>query len=124
MIHTTEITSGEIASDNPIHQRLLFAYKEAAKLTFKHTIKADYIDERIITTPHQVSGMLYEVGGDAASNAQFFLTDSSQHFIRGSLYFNNPPNEDSLRPVIHFVKLDLFHLIETFRWEGGVVGLE
>lgn len=32
MYKTTEITSAEIASDNPVHQRLLFPYVEAARL--------------------------------------------------------------------------------------------
>lgn len=32
MYKTTEITSAEIASDNPVHQRLLFPYVEAAQM--------------------------------------------------------------------------------------------
>lgn len=32
MYKTTEITSAEIASDNPVHQRLLFPYVEAARM--------------------------------------------------------------------------------------------
>ena len=99
-------------------QSLSKLVEDAHKLTFKHTIKADYIDERAIASPHGVSGMLYEVGGDAASSAQFYLTDSINHFLRGSLYFNITPNADSMSPVIQFVKADLIHLIQTFRWEN------
>lgn len=89
---------------------------DAHKLTFKHTTKADYIDENTVKNKFGVSGMLFEVGGNAASNAQFFLTDSTKHFIRGSLYFNAAPNEDSLAPVIKFVKEDMMQLVESFEW--------
>jgi gliding motility-associated lipoprotein GldD len=57
------------------------------------------------------------VGGDAASNVQFFLTDSIHHFIRGALYFNNQPNADSMKPVVDFVKEDLRVMLKSFRWK-------
>jgi len=60
--------------------------------------------------------MIYEVGGDAASSVQFFLTDTSTHFLRGALYFSNTPNADSIAPVVKFVKEDMRHLIDTFQW--------
>lgn len=89
---------------------------DAHKLTFKHTIKAESIDEYQIETPNQVGGMIYEVGGDAASSVQFFLTDTNTHFLRGALYFSNTPNADSIAPVVKFVKEDMRHLIDTFQW--------
>lgn len=91
--------------------------EDAYKLSYKHTRKADYIDEVRIENGYGVSGMLYDVGGEAASNVQFYLTDSSKHFLRGALYFNNTPNADSMAPVITFVKDDLQHLLKTFRWK-------
>ena len=54
--------------------------------------------------------------GDAASNVQFFLTDSSQHFLRGALYFFNPPNPDSIAPVLQFVRGDIDHIAQTLVW--------
>jgi gliding motility-associated lipoprotein GldD len=98
-------------------QSLFKLAEDAHKLTFKHTIRADYIDERLIRNAYGVSGTLYEVGGNAASNIQFFLTDSSQHYLRGALYFNTPPNADSLSPVVKFVREDMVRLIETFQWK-------
>lgn len=92
--------------------------EDAYKLTFKHTVKAEYIDESTISTPNNVSGIFYEVGGNAASNVQFYLTDSLNHFLRGALYFRSTPNEDSLAPVINFVKDDMLHLVDTFEWEN------
>lgn len=91
--------------------------EDAHKLSYKHTSKADYINEIGIENAHGVSGILYDVGGDAASSVQFFLTDSTRHFIRGALYFNNEPNTDSMAPVINFVKEDLRHLLKTFEWK-------
>jgi gliding motility-associated lipoprotein GldD len=90
--------------------------EDSHKLTFKHTQKAEYIDESELKNKHGCSGILYEIGGNAASNAQFFLTDTTHHYIRGSLYFSNVPNEDSLGPVIKFVKGDMMRMIQTFEW--------
>lgn len=90
--------------------------EDAHKLSFKHAQKADYIDESVIRNQQGVSGMIYDVGGDAASNFQFYLTDSSRHFLRGALYFNNEPNADSMAPVYQFVREDLDHMISSFHW--------
>jgi len=98
-------------------QSLFKLSEDAHKLTFKHTIRADYIDERLIRNSYGVAGTLYDVGGNAASNIQFFLTDSSTHYLRGALYFNTAPNADSLSPVVKFVREDMVHLIETFQWK-------
>ncbi|MDR2937387.1 MAG: gliding motility lipoprotein GldD, partial [Prevotellaceae bacterium] len=62
-------------------------------------------------------GYIYEIGGNAASNAQFYVTDSTRHFLRGSLYFNTHPNVDSLQPVIEYITEDIYHLIETTKWQ-------
>jgi len=102
----------EINAENSLEKLI----EDAHKLTFKHTTKADFIDENIIENGKGASGILFAVGGNAASNAQFFLTDSLHHFIRGSLYFNSTPNEDSLAPVIRFVKEDMLLLMESFEW--------
>ncbi|MCH8902608.1 MAG: gliding motility lipoprotein GldD [Bacteroidetes bacterium] len=86
-------------------------------LTFKHTVKADYIDEGYISTANNVFGLYYDVGGNAASPFQFFLTDSVNHFLRGALYFYTTPNVDSLKPIIEFVKVDIYKFIDTFEWK-------
>ena len=91
--------------------------EDAHKLSFKHTTKADYINEIRIENDHGVGGLLYDVGGDAASNVQFFLTDTNRHFIRGALYFNSEPNSDSMAPVIGFVKEDMKRMLKTFEWK-------
>ena len=90
---------------------------DAYRLSFKHSKKADYIDETVIKNQHGLGGVIYEVGGNAASSVQFFLTDSDKHFVRGALYFNSEPNIDSMRPVIAFVRKDLDRMIQTFRMQ-------
>lgn len=92
--------------------------EDAHKMTYKHHTKAESIDAKQIQTKNNVGGLIYEVGGDAASAVQFFLTDTNQHFLRGALYFKNTPNADSIAPVVNFVKVDMMHLIETFKWDN------
>ncbi len=110
---TINLTYKEIGAQNSF-ERLV---EDAHKMSYKHTRKAEYINEVKIQNANGVGGLLYDVGGDAASNVQFFLTDSSAHFIRGALYFNNTPNTDSMAPVVNFVKEDLKQLLKTFRWK-------
>lgn len=97
----------------------LFTYTEDSRnLVYRHTVKADAIDEnRIVIADKNIYGMQYEIGGNAASNIQFYLTDSVHHFLRGSLYFYALPQSDSLAPVIAFVKKDIDEMIKTFRWK-------
>lgn len=90
---------------------------DAYRLANKHQKRASYVDDHLIRNQHGVSGIVYEMEGHSASPFQFFLTDSSQHFLRGSLYFSQP-NPDSMRPVIEFVKEDLVHMINTFKWSN------
>ena len=91
--------------------------KDAFTMTNKHTLKAYSIDDSLITTPNNVHGVFFKVGGNVATANQFFLTDSTKHFLRGALYFDATPNEDSLAIVNAFVLDDMKHLINTFRWK-------
>ncbi len=90
---------------------------DAHELSFKHARKAEYIDQIPIDKGDGVKGLLYDVGGDAASSVQFYLTDFDEHFMRGALYFNVSPNADSMSPMINFLKQDIEHLMTTFEWE-------
>ena len=90
---------------------------DAYNLTNKHSIKASFIDDSIMNIFGNVHGTFFKVEGDVATADQFFLTDSTKNFIRGALYFNATPNQDSLRPVNNFLVEDMKHLINTFRWK-------
>lgn len=92
--------------------------EESRDLVYKHTIKASAINEHIIIDPEKkVYGTLFEIRGNAASPLQFHLTDSANHFLRGSLYIREVPNYDSLKPVIDFMTADVYRFIETLNWE-------
>ena len=89
---------------------------ESHSLAYKHTVRADAIQESYYgnDTTH-VYGILYEMKGNAASPAQFYVTDSVHNFLRGSLYFNHTPNADSIAPAANYVLQDMIHLIETLK---------
>lgn len=90
--------------------------KDSYKLAREHQIKANFIDEIPIHKSNQVNGMLYNLEGPTASAFQFYLTDSTKHFLRASLYFNAQTRPDSLLPIVEFVKKDLMTIINTFEW--------
>ena len=89
---------------------------DAFQLAGKHNVKADFIDELPINKPNHVNGFVFNIEGSAASPFQFYLTDSTKHFLRGALYFNAPSKPDSLKPLIDFMKTDVMQLINTFEW--------
>lgn len=92
---------------------------DAFNLTYKHTQKADALNDSLMHTPAGINGMFFDVSGDVATAYQFFLTDSTKNFIRGALYFEATPNKDSIAPINNFVAEDMRHLINTFRWKDG-----
>ena len=89
---------------------------DALSLTSKHQIKAYGIDELVLRTPEGYSGLVAELTGDVPTQFQFFVTDSTQHFLRGALYFNTAIKNDSLAPVIEYIKSDIMHLINTLEF--------
>jgi gliding motility-associated lipoprotein GldD len=91
---------------------------DAFKLSYKqHTYKASSIEDSAMVTPNNVHGMYFTLAGNTATANQFFLTDSTRHFLRGALYFAATPNEDSIGIVNDFLKKDLLHLINTLKWK-------
>lgn len=84
----------------------------------KHTEISTGIDDSLMVTPNNVEGIYFSLKGNTATSNQFFVTDSSRHFLRGALYFDATPNEDSLSVVNEFLKQDLKHLINTLRWRN------
>jgi gliding motility-associated lipoprotein GldD len=84
----------------------------------EHKIMADKIDfEQIIEPNKRVFGTFFELKGNVATNFQFYLTDSTQHFLRGEVLLNCRPNYDSLRPTLQYLKTDLQELVHSFKWK-------
>lgn len=99
-------------------EELLREYLATAyKLTSKHQVKAYAIDEAIIRTQQGKTAVIAQLEGEVPSQFQFFSTDSVNHFIRGALYFNTATQNDSLAPVIEFIRKDIFHLLNTLQWQ-------
>jgi len=110
--------------------RIYISYKEVEKNNFdslvndgfkmaykQHTDVSTGINDSQIRTPNGVEGIYFSLAGNTATANQFFLTDSTKHFLRGALYFNAAPNEDSLGIVNEFLKKDVLHLINTLKWK-------
>jgi len=101
-----------------IHNNLQLLLNETHKLAYKHSIKANAIDEKILLFPEKkVYGTFFIIEGNTANNLQFFLTDSVKNYFRAALYFNSEPNIDSIKPVLNYLKKDMEKMIETFEWK-------
>lgn len=102
----------------PVNNNIDDLLKDTQNLTYKHVIKADVIEEiPYVNNNKKVYGMFYQVGGDAATNAQFYVTDSTRHFLTGSLYFYAKPNFDSIMPAASYIKNDMQYLMESIEWK-------
>ena len=92
--------------------------RDAYNFANNHSNKASFIEDSAFENPIGLQGVFFHLGGDVASPYQFFITDSSRHFLRGALYFDTTPNADSLAPVIDFLYQDLKQLVNTFHWKS------
>lgn len=100
--------------DNNLRELLV----ESEKLVFKHAVKAEQISSNNYTNDSlKVYGTIHEITGNAASQIQFHLTDSTKHFVKGALFFDTKPNYDSILPAVAYIKEDILRIIETFEWK-------
>lgn len=101
----------------PVENNIKQLLSDAQKLTYEHVIKADnIIEEKYVNETQNVYGMFYDVSGNAASQSQFYVTDSTAHFLTGSIYFNAKPNYDSIYPAADYLRKDIRHLMESLSW--------
>jgi gliding motility-associated lipoprotein GldD len=92
--------------------------QDAQKLAYDHTIKANSIPEQPFVNPDKnVYGMFYMINGNAATQAEFYATDSINHFLNGALYFEAKPNFDSIYPAVIYLREDIRKLMETITWK-------
>ncbi|WP_229734043.1 gliding motility lipoprotein GldD [Pontibacter amylolyticus] len=91
--------------------------EDARKLTGKHQIKAYSIEETEIRTPQGDIASVFELEGEIPSQFQFYVTDTTTHFFRGALYFTTATQNDSLAPVIEYVKKDIVHMLNTLEFK-------
>jgi len=106
-------------SYNHVEKNINSYLKDAHTMAYKHISKANDIRQALILEPeHRVYGLVYYIkGNDVASPINFYVTDSIEHFLRASLYFDMIPRNDSLEPVIDGIEKDLKHLVKTLEWK-------
>lgn len=77
------------------------------------------VDEQQFVHPqsHIYATTYHLKGTNVASTYQFWATDSVRHFLRGALYLDYTPNNDSLAPIIEYLQDDINHLLETLTWK-------
>lgn len=118
-IHYPKMKATVYLTYKPVNNDLNDLLLDAQKLTYKnHVIKADEIIEQPFINPDdKVYGMFYSVGGDAATNALFYATDSTKNFVTASVYFYAKPNFDSIMPAANYITKDMKRMLETIKWE-------
>ncbi|MBC8083133.1 MAG: gliding motility lipoprotein GldD [Hymenobacter sp.] len=109
-----QITYAALKGSRLLTNKLL---EDARKLTGKHEIKATAIDENVLKTPNGMRVAVFELQGEVPSQMQFYTTDSTRHFFRGALYFRTATANDSLAPVIDYVKQDIEQLLNTLKYQ-------
>lgn len=93
--------------------------EDSRELAIKHQIKSTGMEETLILRDSvRVYGLIYDIEGNTASSLQFYVTDSTDNFIRGALYFNVRPNIDSVKIVLQFLREDVINFIKTLEWKN------
>ena len=104
-------------SYKPVRNNLRELTNDALEFVYRNASFANAIPEREYAHPEaHVYGVLFDLEGNTASSCQFFITDSTKHFFRASVYCNCPPNADSLAPVYNYLRTDVIKMVETFKW--------
>lgn len=117
-IHYPTLNATIHCSYMPVQHNLKQLIDDSEEFVYSHTVKASAIPEQAYDDPiNHVYGVYYELEGNTATPVQFWVTDSTQHFFRASVYIDCIPNQDSLAPVINYLKTDCRTLIESIRWQ-------
>lgn len=103
----------------PLTDSLRSLIMKEEKMVKFHYQKADDVEYSVIKDEDaHLWGQIYDIEGkEVATPFQFWMTDSAHRFLRGTLYFNFTPNNDSLQPVIDYLRKDAMHIVETFQWK-------
>lgn len=117
-IHYPKMKATIYLTFQPINNNINLLLRDSQTLIYKHVIKADdIIEQPFINKKDNVYGMYYAVNGNAATNAQFYVTDSTRYFVDCSVYFYAKPNFDSIMPAASYLRNDLQNMMESFRWK-------
>lgn len=112
---SVQLTYKPVGNDE---NRLRAMLEDSYKLAARHNIKAYSIEQRTIRLKSGLEASLIDLSGEVPSQVQFVVTDSTKHFLRGALYFNTATQNDSLQPVIQYIRKDVLHLLQTLKWRN------
>ncbi len=118
-LHYPEIEATIQITYKKVSDSLIYEYlNDSYRLTSQHNVKAYAIEESILELPSGLHASFTELEGEVPTQAQFHITDkdSVDHFLRGALYFRTATKNDSLAPVIDFLKQDIMHLLMSLEW--------
>ena len=110
---TVQLTYKPVKSLDNLRGMLADAYK----LTAKHNVKAYSINQQRVQLRNGLSASLITLVGEVPTQFQFVTTDTTRHFLRGALYFDTATANDSLAPVIDYVKTDMMRMLNTLKWK-------
>ena len=110
-----QITYTNVVRNRQLYNKMM---EDARKLTGKHQIKATSIEEKILRTPNGLRASVFELEGEVPSQFQFYTTDSTRHFFRAALYFRTATANDSLAPVIEYVKYDMIRMLNSLKYKN------
>jgi gliding motility-associated lipoprotein GldD len=110
-----QVTYTNVVRDRKLYNKMM---EDARKLTGKHQIKATSIEEKILRTPNGLRASVFELEGEVPSQFQFYTTDSTKHFFRAALYFRTATDNDSLAPVIEYVKYDMIRMLNSLKYKN------
>ena len=117
-IYYPHLNANIYCSYKAVNGNLFDLLEDTRKIVYRHSVRADGIGERVFSHPEKnVHGIMYDLKGNTASSVQFVLTDSTKHFFRGALYFNNVPNKDSIAPMAEYIREDVIRIMESLEWK-------
>ena len=118
-LHIPAFNADIYMSYHPVTSRKNFdkLIRDTYKITNQINRRSDYMDEALIKNQYGAGGMTFSFEGAAASPMQFYLSDTTNHFLKGALYYNSKVRPDSLMPATQFIMEDIHGMLATFRWK-------
>lgn len=86
------------------------------KLNENSRLSDQIIQSNYVNIDKKIYSKLYSFVGNSPSNIQFYVTNQTDKFLTGSLFFETEPNYDSLFPYIDYIRNDIKKMVDSFRW--------
>lgn len=100
-----------------LNQNLNKVLDDSYHLAYSHVSVAQGIAQtQFSDSLHHTFGIIYDIQGSVASPIQFYLTDNTSNFLRGSLYFDQIAKADSVVQIVSFIRNDIIHIMESLEW--------